>query len=83
MSYQLTPAQQKFAEAQVASGAYESTDKVVEAALGLLRDRQVEFERLATAIAQDERGEHIPFDMEKIKQAGRDALHARQSNGEC
>ncbi|EAQ82638.1 ribbon-helix-helix domain-containing protein [Blastopirellula marina] len=83
MSYQLTPAQQKFAEAQVASGAYESTDKVVEAALGLLRDRQVEFERLVVAFQELEQGDHHTFDVEDIKRMGRELLDSKRANSGC
>ncbi|WP_146432696.1 ribbon-helix-helix domain-containing protein [Blastopirellula retiformator] len=42
MSDELSPVQQKFVESQVAKGAFASTDKVVDAALQLLSERELE-----------------------------------------
>lgn len=83
MPYELSPLQQEFAEAQVASGAYGSTDKVVEAALMLLRAQQVEYERLTVAFRELEQGDHRPFDIEEIKQMGRELMEAKRSKSEC
>jgi Arc/MetJ-type ribon-helix-helix transcriptional regulator len=44
---------------------------VVSVALTLLQQRQGEYDQLKTAIAQVERGEYEPLDIEEIKRRGR------------
>ncbi|PQO48011.1 hypothetical protein C5Y93_01085 [Blastopirellula marina] len=81
--HELTPAQQKFVESQVAAGVFESSDKVIEAALELLHQRQIEHERLAVAFEELENGNHRPLDLEEIKAMGRELLEAKRASSEC
>jgi len=69
---ELTPQQQQFVDAQVAAGAFREPSEVVRAALDLLQQRQGEYEKLKTAIAQVERGEFDKLDIEDIKRRGRE-----------
>jgi putative addiction module CopG family antidote len=67
---ELTPQQQQFIDAQVAAGIFKEPTEVVGAALDLFRERQKEYERLKGAIAQVERGEYSPLDIEEVKRRG-------------
>lgn len=69
---ELTPQQQQFVDSQVASGVFKEPAEVVSVALSLLQQRQREYDQLQTAIAQVERGEYEPFDVEDIKRRGRE-----------
>ncbi len=69
---QLSPQQQQFVDAQVASGIFKEPAEVVGVALALLQQRQGEYDQLKTAIAQVERGEYEPLDIEDIKRRGRE-----------
>jgi putative addiction module CopG family antidote len=69
---QLTPQQQQFVDSQVASGVFNEPAEVVSVALSLLQQRQGEYDQLKTAIAQVERGEYEPLDIEDIKRRGRE-----------
>lgn len=69
---ELTPQQQQYVDAQVSAGVFNKPAEVVGAALDLLQQRQVEYEQLATAIAQVEQGEYEPLDMEDVKRRGRE-----------
>ena len=69
---ELTPQQQQFVDAQVASGVFKEPAEVVGVALSLLQQRQREYDQLQTAIAQTERGEYEPLDIEDIKRRGRE-----------
>lgn len=69
---ELTPQQQQFVDAQVAAGAFREPSEVVCAALDLLKQRQSEYEKLQTAIAQVERGEFDTLDIEDVKRRGRE-----------
>jgi antitoxin ParD1/3/4 len=71
---QLTPDQQNFVDAQVATGSYQSANEVVQAALDLLESRHREYAQLTEAIAQVERGEVAELDVEDIKRRGRQRL---------
>lgn len=68
---QLTPQQQQFVDAQVASGVFKEPAEVVSVALTLLQQRQGEYDQLKTAIEQVARGEFEPLDIEDIKRRGR------------
>ena len=68
---QLTPQQQEFVNAQVASGVFQEPAEVIDLALTLLQQRQSEYDQLKTAIAQVERGELEPLDMQDVKRRGR------------
>jgi putative addiction module CopG family antidote len=69
---ELTPQQQEFVDSQIASGFFSEPTEVVGAALGLLRQRQHEYGQLQTAIAQVQRGEFEPLDIEDVKRRGRE-----------
>jgi putative addiction module CopG family antidote len=69
---ELTPQQQEFVDAQVAAGIFKEPAEVVGVALGLLQQRQCEYDQLRNAIRQVERGEYEPLDLEEIKQRGRE-----------
>jgi putative addiction module CopG family antidote len=69
---ELTPQQQQFVDAQVASGVFKEPAEVVSVALTLLQQRQSEYDQLKTAIAQVERGEYEPLDIEDVKRRGRE-----------
>ncbi len=69
---ELTPQQQQFVDAQVAAGIFHEPSEVVGAALALLNERQREYSQLQSAIAQVERGEYEPLDIEDIKRRGRE-----------
>jgi antitoxin ParD1/3/4 len=69
---QLSPQQQQFVDAQVASGTFKEPAEVVGMALALLQQRQREYDQLKTAIAQVERGEYEPLDIDGIKRRGRE-----------
>jgi putative addiction module CopG family antidote len=71
---ELTPQQQQFIDAQVSSGVFKRPAEVVGAALDLLLQRQREYDQLQTAIAQVERGEYGPLDIEDIKRRGRERI---------
>ena len=64
---ELTPQQQEFVDAQVATGIFKEPAEVVGVALSLLQQRQREYEQLETAIGQIERGEYGPLDIDDIK----------------
>jgi antitoxin ParD1/3/4 len=84
MNVSLTPQMVKFVEEQVASGDYQSASEVVRSGLRLLqeqkRERQVKLEALrreiAVGIAQADRGELVPLDVDEIKAEGRRRLAA-------
>jgi putative addiction module CopG family antidote len=69
---ELTPQQQQFVDAQVATGMFRGPSEVVGAALALLGERQKEYAELTTAIAQVERGEYQDLDIEDVKRRGRE-----------
>jgi putative addiction module CopG family antidote len=69
---ELTPQQQQFVDAQVATGIFREPSEVVGAALSLLNERQKEYAQLGSAIEQVERGEFEPLDIEDIKLRGRE-----------
>lgn len=68
---ELTPSQQNFVDAQVATGVFRDPSEVLQAALELLNSRQQEYAQLASAVAQVERGEVAELDVEDIKRRGR------------
>jgi putative addiction module CopG family antidote len=68
---ELTPSQQDFVDAQVATGVFRDPSEVLQAALELLGSRQQEYAKLASAIAQIERGEVSELDVEDVKRRGR------------
>ena len=69
---ELTPQQQQFVDAQVATGVFKEPAEVVGVALELLQQRQSEYDRLQAAITQVQRSEFGPLDVEDIKRRGRD-----------
>lgn len=69
---ELTPQQQQFVDAQVASGIFKEPAEVVGVALSLLQQRQSEYDQLRSAIGQVERGEYELLDIEDIKRRGRE-----------
>ena len=69
---ELTPQQQQFVDAQVATGMFREPSEVVGAALTLLGERQKEYSELTTAIGQVERGEYEVLDIEDVKRRGRE-----------
>jgi putative addiction module CopG family antidote len=69
---ELTPQQQQFIDAQIASGVFKEPTEVVGVALALLQQRQREYDQLRGAIAQVERGEVELLDIEDIKRRGRE-----------
>ena len=73
---ELTPAQQNFVDAQVAAGVFRDPNEVVQAAFDLLGGRQKEYEQLAEAIGQVERGEVAELDIDDIKRRGRQRMGA-------
>ncbi|HEY4234233.1 MAG TPA: type II toxin-antitoxin system ParD family antitoxin [Lacipirellulaceae bacterium] len=68
---ELTPEQQQFIDAQIATGVFKAPAEVVGVALELLQQRQSEYDRLKDAISQVSRGEYEPLDIEDIKRRGR------------
>jgi putative addiction module CopG family antidote len=72
---ELTPQQQQFVDAQVATGLFREPSEVVGAALSLLNERQREYAQLESAIEQVERGDYEPLDVEDIKRRGRERRH--------
>lgn len=68
---ELTPSQQNFVDAQVATGVFRDQSEVLQAALELLGSRQQEYAKLASAIAQVESGEVAELDIEDVKRRGR------------
>jgi len=68
---ELTPQQQEFVDAQVATGMFRGPGEVVSAALSLLSERQREYANLQPAIEQVEQGEYAPLNVEDIKHRGR------------
>jgi putative addiction module CopG family antidote len=69
---ELTPQQQQFVDAQVASGIFKEPAEVVGEALTLLQQRQREYDQLKTAIQQVECREYEPLDIEDVKRRGRE-----------
>jgi antitoxin ParD1/3/4 len=81
---ELTPQQQQFVEAQVATGAFKEPSEVISVALALLQQRQREHDEyvrneLSKGIAALEAGERVPWDPERIKQEGRRRRAARNA----
>ena len=73
---ELTPQQQQFVDAQIATGVFKEPAEVVGVALELLQQRQREHEEnvrneLSKGIAALEAGERVPWDPERIKEEGR------------
>jgi len=73
----LTPEQQQYVDAQIATGLFKRPTDVVHAALDLLRHRQNEYNQLTTALDQVERGECDQLDIEDIKKRGRERMANR------
>jgi putative addiction module CopG family antidote len=73
---QLTPSQQNFVNAQIAAGAFQDPSEVVQAALELLSNRQLEYAQLADAINQVKKGEVAELNVADIKRRGRLRLDA-------
>ena len=71
---ELTPQQQQFVDAQVATGVFKEPAEVVRVALDLLQQRQVEYDRLQTAIEQVERGDYELLDIDDVKRRGRQRM---------
>ncbi len=71
---EITPEQQQRIGAQVAAGTFKEPGHVLQAALDMLEHRQGEYEQLATAIQQADRGECQELNIEDIKRRGRDRL---------
>jgi len=69
---ELTPNQQAFVDAQVATGTFPGPREVVGAALEMLAARQREYDQLKTAIEQVEKGNFAPLDVVEIKRRGLD-----------
>jgi antitoxin ParD1/3/4 len=86
MNVSLTPEQQRFVEAKVASGQYTSAEEVVRDALAVLRAQDVttpedvgELRRLlAPAIQQADRGELTPLDMDEVKRKAEGQRRSRK-----
>jgi antitoxin ParD1/3/4 len=81
---ELTPQQQQFIEAQVATGVFKEPSEVIGVALDLLQQRQLERDEyvrdeLSKGIAALEAGERVPWEPERIKQEGRRRLAARKT----
>jgi len=74
---ELTPEQQQYVDAQVATGLFERPADVVQSALELLQRRQNEYLQLTTARDQAERGEYDLLDIEDIKKRGRERMANR------
>ena len=82
MNVTLTQDQEKLVADKVASGLYNSASEVVREALQLLHERDTldrlrheELRRdIAIGVAQADRGELAPLDMEEIKAEGRRLL---------
>jgi antitoxin ParD1/3/4 len=81
---ELTPQQQQFIDAQIATGVFKEPAEVIGVALDLLQQQQREHdeyirEELSKGIAAIEAGERVPWDPERIKQEGRRRLSSRKS----
>jgi antitoxin ParD1/3/4 len=81
---ELTPQQQQFIEAQVATGVFKEPSEVIGVALDLLQQRQLERDEyvrdeLSKGIAALEAGERVPWEPERLKQEGRRRLAARKT----
>jgi putative addiction module CopG family antidote len=81
---ELTPQQQQFVDAQVASGLFNEPAEVIGVALDLLQQQQREHdeyirEELSKGVAAIEAGELVPWDPERIKQEGRRRLSSRKA----
>ena len=88
MKLELNPEMQKFVDDEVRSGRYDSPEGVVRQALALLKaqfdltpDDVEELRRmLAPAIAQADRGELTPLDMDDVKRKA-EAIRAGRRAG--
>ncbi len=75
MSADLSPQNEQFIQEVVASGSYPSRAAALNAAVDLLKHRQMELvEQVNAGIAEAENGEVVPLDIEDIKQRGRRRL---------
>ena len=80
---QLTPQQQQFVDAQVASGVFKEPAEVIGVALDLLKQRQREHDEyirneLSKGVAALEAGERVSWDPDRVKQEGRRRLSGRK-----
>ncbi len=76
MNVSLTPQLEEIVRRKVATGMYGNASEVVREALRLMdeRDRCQDLRaEVAAGLAQIERGETVPFNMESIKQGAREA----------
>jgi antitoxin ParD1/3/4 len=86
MNVSLTEQMVKFVEQQVATGEYQSASEVVRAGIRLLQqqkqDREARLDRLrgevAIGIAEADRGEVGPLDIDEVKREGRRRLAEKQ-----
>jgi antitoxin ParD1/3/4 len=81
---QLTPQQQQFVDAQVATGVFKEPSEVIDVALELLQQRQREHDEyvsneLSKGIAALEAGERVPWNPERVKEEGRRRVAARKA----
>jgi putative addiction module CopG family antidote len=81
---QLTPQQQQFVDAQIATGVFREPAEVIGVALELLQQRQREHDEyvrneLSKGIASLEAGERVSWDPERIKEEGRRRLASRKA----
>jgi putative addiction module CopG family antidote len=60
MSVDFPPDIETFVEHEVSSGSYASREELIVAAVGLLRQRQADLERLRADIAEGMEGDGIP-----------------------
>ena len=78
MTIELTPQQQRFVEAQIAADTFKEPCDLIDAAMQLLKSRQMEYDRLHVAIEQDRHGDYDRLDLEDIKVRGRERLAAKK-----
>lgn len=78
MSRDLSPENEQFLQRAVSVGMYHDRDEALDRAVELLRRRERLIRDVNKGIEQLERGEGVPFDMEKIDAAVRMRLEGAQ-----
>ncbi len=78
MSTDISPQNEQFLQEAIARGSFEPRGQALDAAIELLKSREDTIQKVKAGIAELERGEGRPLDLDKIKANIRERL-ARES----
>jgi len=79
MSTGTSPENEQFIQDAVVRGAFESREQVLDAAVGMLREREEVIREVSKGVEELERGEGRPLNIEEVKANVR-VLHGAQNH---